>query len=37
MFGNEFEVSAMNQATKNKTQILANEDKGTQARENIHK
>ena len=36
-FGIEYEVSAMCAATKSKTQILANENKGTQVRENIHK
>ena len=37
MHGNEFEVSALCAGTKSKTQILANENKGTQVRENIHK
>jgi Ca2+-binding EF-hand superfamily protein len=36
-FGKETEVSALNKATKSKTQVLANEYKGTQVRENIHK
>lgn len=36
-YGNEMEVSCMNIATKSKTQILANENKGTQVRENTHK
>ena len=37
MHGNEFEVSAICAGTKSKTQILANENKGTQVRENTHK
>jgi len=37
MHGSEFEVSALCAATKSKTQILANENKGTQVRENVHK
>jgi hypothetical protein len=37
MFGNEMEVSAMNQATKSKTQVLENEYLGTQVRENVLK
>lgn len=37
MHGNEYEVSALCAATKSKTQILANENKGTQVRENTHK
>jgi Ca2+-binding EF-hand superfamily protein len=36
-FGIEYEVSALCAATKSKTQILANENKGTQVRENVHK
>jgi Ca2+-binding EF-hand superfamily protein len=36
-FGNETEVSALNKATKSKTQILANENNGHQVRENILK
>ena len=36
-FGNELEVSAMSQATKSKSQILANETAGTKVRENTHK
>ena len=36
-FGIEYEVSALCAATKSKTQILANEGKGTQVRENVHK
>ena len=36
-FGNELEVSAMSQATKSKSQILANEGQGTKVRENTHK
>ena len=37
MHGSEFEVSALCAASMSKTQILANENKGTQVRENIHK
>lgn len=36
-FGNELEVSAMSQSTKNKSQILANENTGNKVRENTHK
>lgn len=37
MFGNEFEVSCKTAADKHKTQILANENKGSLVRENHHK
>lgn len=36
-YGIEYEVSALCAATKSKTQMLANEGKGTQVRENVHK
>jgi len=36
-FGIEYEVSALCAATKSKTQILENESRGTQVRENVHK
>jgi len=36
-YGIEYEVSALCAATKSKTQVLANEYKGTQVRENVHK